>query len=222
MGAYLFYGVGFFVSVFLKTTFYILNNFALFRSIMDSSGTTQLSLYNSGVIETYLNLIKRRYSYINILELLHYAHMEIYEVADHGHWFSQEQIELFYERLVQLTGNQTIAREAGRYAASPETIGIFRQYVIRLIGPAKIFSLGRSCAAKLTRSSIYDARIIAANSVEITITPRKGIAEKPFQCENRIGYMESIPLMFNYKIPEVSHPECIFKGGKVCRYIVSV
>ncbi len=27
--------------------------------------------------------------------------------------------------------------------------------------------------------------------------------------------------MFNYKIPKIEHPECMFEGGKACRYIVT-
>jgi signal transduction histidine kinase len=188
---------------------------------MESIESAHPPLYNSRIIETYIKLIKRRYSYINVSELLHYAHMEPSEVDDQGHWFSQEQIDLFYERVVQLTGNSNIAREAGRYAASPEALGFLKQYVIGMVGPAKLFASSRSCAAKFTRSSVFESKKIAANSVELVVTMKEGITEKPFQCENRIGFIESVPLMFSYKLPEVSHPECIFKGGKVCRYIIT-
>ena len=85
-------------------------------------------LYNSRIIDTYIKLIKRKYSYINVSELLDYAGMEPYQVADQGHWFTQSQINRFHERLTKLTGNEEIAREAGRYAASPDAIGVMRQY----------------------------------------------------------------------------------------------
>jgi signal transduction histidine kinase len=177
-------------------------------------------LYNSRLIDVYLKLIRRRYSHIDIDDLLRCAEIEPYEVADQGHWFSQRQIDLFYERLVQLTDNSNIAREAGRYAASPEALGLMRQYAFGMAGPTKIFQAIRISAGKLTKSAIFESRIIADNAVDITVTPREGVEEKPFQCENRIGFLESVPLMFN-RIPLVSHPECIFKGGKVCRYTIT-
>jgi putative methionine-R-sulfoxide reductase with GAF domain len=180
-----------------------------------------LPLYNSRIIDTYLKLIRRRYSYVNVTTLLQYAHMEPHQVADQEHWFSQEQIDLFYSHLVQLTGNGNIAREAGRYAASPEVIGALRQYVVKVIGAAKVFKLIRPYAAKMTRSAVYASRRLTANSVEVTVTPEKGVEEKPFQCENRIGFMEAVPFMFNYRFPEIRHPECIFNGGKVCRYVIT-
>lgn len=178
-------------------------------------------LYNSRIIDTFIKLIKRRYSYVNIGELLRYAGMEPYEVADQGHWFTQVQVDLFYERLVKLTGNETIAREAGRYAASPEAIGVMRQYVLGLVNPAKVYEMIGKTTRNFTRSSAYESRILAPNKVEITVTPEPGICEKPFQCENRIGFMEAIANVFNNRLLRVEHPECLFRDGKVCRYIIS-
>ncbi len=63
-------------------------------------------LYNSRIVNNYIKLIKSQYSYINIEELLNYAGMELYQVEDEGHWFSQNQINKFHQRLKELTGNQ--------------------------------------------------------------------------------------------------------------------
>jgi len=46
------------------------------------------------------------------------------------------------------------------------------------------------------------------------------VQEQPFQCENRIGQFESVGIAFNNSIPQIDHPECIFKGGECCRYII--
>ena len=178
-------------------------------------------LYNSRIIDTYIKLIKKKYNYINISELLSYARIEPYQVTDEGHWFTQEQIDLFYEYLVKLTGNKDIAREAGRYSASPDTIGVMRQYVLGLVGPSKAYQLIGKYAPNFTKSSLYESKVIDTNRIEITVTPLKGINEKPFQCENRIGFLEAIAMGFKYRLPEIAHPECLFRGGSICRYIVS-
>jgi len=183
--------------------------------------TVDNSLYNSRLIDTYIKFINKEYSYVNISELLSYAKIEPYQVIDEGHWFTQEQIDLFYERLEKLTKNKDIAREAGRYAASSESLGVMRQYMLGLVGPAKAYQLIGKYAPKLAKSSIYESKIKTSNGIEITVTPLKGVHEKQFQCNNRIGYFEAIALAFNYSLPEIRHPECIFKGGKVCRYIIS-
>ncbi|MGA7827594.1 MAG: HD domain-containing phosphohydrolase [Geobacteraceae bacterium] len=179
------------------------------------------ALYNSRIIATYLRLIRKKYSYINIGDLLRSAKMEPYEVADQGHWFNQEQVNLFYERLVKVTGNEHIAREAGRFAAAPDSIGVMRQYILGLGSPAKAYELIGKTTQNFTRSSHYEARRIASNKVEIIVTPEKGVCEKPFQCENRIGFFEAIATVFNNKLLHIEHPECIFRDGTACRYIIS-
>jgi hypothetical protein len=178
-------------------------------------------LYNSRLINTYIKLIKAKYTFISLSDLLSNAGMEPYQIEDEGHWFTQEQIDLFFEKLITLTGNKDIAREAGRFAASPGAIGVMRRYALSLVGPARTYELIGKMTPIFLRSSTYESRRIGKNKVEITITPKEGTNEKSFQCENRIGYWEAISSMFNYRLPKIEHPECMFKGGKVCRYIVS-
>ena len=133
----------------------------------------------------------------------------------------QKQINLFYERLEKLTGNKNIAREAGRYATSPDAIGVMRQYVLGFVGPAKAYEIVGKYARNFTRSSVYKSKRIASNKVEITVTPKEGVQEKRYQCENRLGFWDAIALGFNYRLPKIEHPECIFRGDKCCRYIIS-
>jgi putative nucleotidyltransferase with HDIG domain len=188
---------------------------------MEHSIPDDRPLYNSRLINGCIKFLKRHYSYVNMSELLSYAKMERHQVEDEGHWFTQEQGDLFTEKMIQLTGNKNIAREAGRYAASPDAIGVMRQYALGLIGPSRAYETIGKYAPNFTRSTTYDSKKIGSNTVEITVTPKDGVREKPYQCENRIGYLEAIATIFHYRLPKIEHPECIFKGGATCRYIVS-
>lgn len=178
-------------------------------------------LYNSRIINTYLKYIKKNFPHVDIDELLSHARMKPYEVADQSHWFTQEQVSRFHEKMVGLTGDENIAREAGRYAASPESIGIMRQYVLGFVNPARVYEIIEKAARGFTRSSSYEYKKLDPKKVEITVTPHEGVSEKKFQCENRMGYFESIGLAFDNRIPGIEHPECIFNGGKKCRYIIT-
>ncbi len=178
-------------------------------------------LYNSRIIDAYIKLIKSKYGFVNVGELLDYAGMKAYEIADQGHWFNQAQVDRFYEKLVHLTGNANIAREAGRYAASPDALGVMRQYALGLIDPANAFALIDKASSNFIRSAVYESKRIAANGVEIVVTPLAGVHEKPFQCDNRIGFFEAIVLLFNDKLPVIRHTECVFRGGAQCRYTVT-
>ena len=59
-------------------------------------------LYNSRIIASFLKFTERYYDHIDISELLDYAKMAPYQVEDEDHWFSQEQVDLFHEKLVVL------------------------------------------------------------------------------------------------------------------------
>ena len=178
-------------------------------------------LYNSRIIDTYIKLIKSKYPFVNVVELLELSKMEPYEVADQGHWFTQRQVDTFHERASRVTGNQNLAREAGRYAASPEASGVMRQYVLAMLGPAKSYELINKASVNFSRSSVCESRKISSTMMEITATPNPGTREKPFQCENRVGFLEAVGMLFQDKMPHIDHPECIFKGSKVCRYVIS-
>lgn len=187
----------------------------------DSQYLPDEPLYNSRIVNNYIRLIRSNYNYINIDELLLFAGMEPYQVGDEGHWFTQKQINKFHERLQQVSGNKNIAREAGRYAAFPGTIGMMRHHLLGLISPERAYALIGNYASKFTKSSDFVTQKIGNNKVEITVTPKIGVREEKYQCENRFGFWEAIATGFNYSLPIIKHPECIFKGGKSCRYLVS-
>jgi len=178
-------------------------------------------LYNSRLVDAYLKLIKNRYSYLNVGDLLEYAGLQECDVADKGHWISQEQMDRFYEKLVEMTGNAEISREAGRFATSPDGLGVMSQYVLGLIDPANAFVLMDKVAANFTRASSFETRKRSANEVEIVVSPREEMRESQFQCDNRKGLIEGIVLMFNRKLPQMQHPECMCKGDAHCRYVVT-
>jgi hypothetical protein len=182
--------------------------------------TPDTPLYNSRIFNSYLKLLKERYFHVSIPELLTFAGMSETEVEDPNHWFNQRQVNLFHDKLVQLSGNPRIAREAGRYAASPGALGMLRDFALGLAGPEYVFNVAGRVAANFSRSSRYTTRRIARRELEVLVTFEEGVQENPNQCQNRIGFFEAIFLMFGYSLPDIQHEECIFKGAKACRYRV--
>jgi HD-GYP domain-containing protein (c-di-GMP phosphodiesterase class II) len=178
-------------------------------------------LYNSRIIDNYIRLLARKYPTIQVSDLLEHAGMTAYEVADEGHWFTQDQVDRFHEKLSLLTNNADIAREAGRYAASPDAMGSMKRFFLGMVGPGKAYELISQGTRRLTRSSTFESRSLSPNRVEVTIHVEPGVEEKSYQCENRMGFLEAVSLLFARTPPKVEHPECVFRGGKTCRYVVS-
>jgi len=178
-------------------------------------------IYNSRILDTYVRYLQSHFPAIELRLLYLKSGISADEIADEGHWFSQEEVDRFYDTLVDLTGNPNIALDAGRYAASPESLGSLRQYVMGFLTLDRFFDIFEQMTSRLTRSASYRTRRLSAHSYEITVQPYPGTEEKPFQCANRIGFFEAIGDLFDYDPPSIEHPECMFDGGQECRYIVS-
>lgn len=187
----------------------------------EGTASDDAPMYNSRIVDNYIKLLSYKYPWVNAMEILRYAGMTSYEVADQGHWFSQRQIDRFHEKLSSLTHNENISREAGRYSASPDALGVMRQYVLGMIGPEKVFEQFGKTASKFTKSCELRTNKISPNKYEVFANPLPGANEKRFQCENRMGFLEAVTLAFSNKLPQIEHPECIFRGGKTCRYIIT-
>ncbi|PNU20002.1 hypothetical protein C2E25_09440 [Geothermobacter hydrogeniphilus] len=188
---------------------------------MKQSGQEEDPVYNSRILDTYVKFLKSKYPSIDLNTLLEHTGISADEIADEGHWFSQRQVDRFYDNLVQMTGQNDIAREAGRFAASPESLGSLRQYLLGFMSLDKFFAIFEQTSKKLTRSATYRTRKLARNSYEVTVQPYPGMEEKPFQCANRTGFFEAIGTLFGFEPPDIEHSECLFKGGRVCRYVIS-
>lgn len=92
--------------------------------------TEDTPLYNSRILKTYVDYLRKYYPDVSINELLNYAGVTVFEMEDGGHWFTQAQLDRFHEILKQKTNNPNISREVGRYTYSAEAFGFIRQYVM--------------------------------------------------------------------------------------------
>jgi PAS domain S-box-containing protein len=189
---------------------------------MDAARTEDYTpLYNSRVINTYVEYLNNYYPDVDIDILLESADMAISEVEDPGYWFSQHQVDRFHEIVVAKTGNKNIAREAGRHAVSAKKIGAPKQYALGLMNLSSVYLMMGTLSSMMTRGATAKVKKFGRNTVEIISTPKPGTDEKPYQCENRIGSFESAAKLFTQKYADIHHPECLHKGDTHCRYIVS-
>ena len=179
------------------------------------------SLYNSRLNKIYLQYLRKHYPDIDVDAILEEAGIASYEIEDPAHWFTQEQQDRLQEILVARTGNPNIAREAGRFSTSSEGLGAAKQYALGLMSPRTIYLLVEKMHALMSRGADVKSKIIKSNEVEITAIPRAGVKEKPYQCQNRTGQLESLARMFTDKYAQLDHPSCVHRGDECCRYVIS-
>ena len=152
-----------------------------------SDSNSARPLYNSRIIITYVEYLKKHYPQVDIDSVLQFAGMTRHEVEDPGHWFNQQQTDKFHDILVAQTGNRHIARDAGKFTISCNRLGPAKQYALGLINLASVYLMVGKLAKTMSRGARMTAKKLAANKVEIISRPRPGTAEKPYQCENRLG-----------------------------------
>ncbi|MBW2672550.1 MAG: response regulator [Deltaproteobacteria bacterium] len=188
---------------------------------MANTGESDSNLYSVRILRIYAELFKEKYPEININTVLEYAGLSRSELEDDGCWISQEQADRFHEISDRLTGNDNIAREAGRYSAESAALGSTKQYILGFMNPAMVYGMLERVGSKISKSTAVSVRKIAANKVEAVYEMYPGVKEKPYQCQNRIGTLESGAMFFTGEYATVSHPECIHEGAKRCRYVIS-
>jgi len=178
-------------------------------------------LYNSRITNTYLEYLSSHYPEIDIPPMLAYAGIENYEVEDPAHWLTQEQVDRLHEIMVEKTGNPNLAREAGRYTILSKKIGAVKEYTMGLMSPSMVFLATGKLYRIMSRGARIETKSISANQVQLKATPNSGVDEKPYQCANRMGTLESLPKLFTDDFATIKHPECYHRGDDACIYKIS-
>lgn len=177
-------------------------------------------LYNSILIENYIQLAKYKYPDLNTDEILQEAGIEPWDL-DPGNWFSQEQVDRFQKIMVDKTGNPNIARQAGQYSVADRSGNLIRQAALSLLSPSKLIDIIGKITSKVTRASKTSSKKIAKNKYEIIVEYSPGLKPKKYQCLSTQGYLEAIYFVFYSRFPRIEHVECYFEKGEKCRYIMS-
>jgi PAS domain S-box-containing protein/putative nucleotidyltransferase with HDIG domain len=181
----------------------------------------EVPLYNSRLVNNYLEYLKRYYPDVDVGAIIKGADMGTHQLEDGGHWFTQRQLDRFHELLEEKTGNDNISREAGRYAPFSKASGTVSQYTLGFITPKTAYTVLGKLYPHLSRASILKSRIIAPNVIEIDAIPKPDVSEKPYQCENRMGTFEAMAKLFTTKFAHIEHPLCLHQGADFCRYILT-
>jgi PAS domain S-box-containing protein len=179
------------------------------------------NLYNSRVIITFIEYLKEKRPDIDVESLLKDSGISSYELEDEGHWLTQKQVDGFHDALMERTHDASIFREAGRYMTFSHSTKTIRQLIIAFLSPIQAYFMLGKIASYLNRGTIFQIKKIHRNIVEIISTPHEGVCEQPYQCENRMGSLETVAQIFTGKLPTLEHPDCIHRGDKKCRYVLS-
>ncbi|MGE5255441.1 MAG: ATP-binding protein [Hyphomicrobiales bacterium] len=178
-------------------------------------------LYNSRLTKMYVEYLRLHYPHVKVESVLQEAGIAAYQIEDHAHWFTQLEVDRFHDVVLHATGEADISRKVGRFAASSQSLGATKQYVLGMMTPTLLYQFMEKSYALVSRGASISARKLGPTSVEVVACPKPGVAEKPYQCANRTGIFEALSQWFTAELARVDHPECFHRGDPRCRYIVS-
>jgi PAS domain S-box-containing protein/putative nucleotidyltransferase with HDIG domain len=179
-------------------------------------------LYNSRIMKSYVEYLNRYHPDIDIAPLFKHADIETYQLDDEGHWLTQRQVDRFQEILVQKIQDPEISRKVGRFSATSRASGALGQYLLGFINPAMAYAFLEKINSHLSRAAILKTKAIGNGQIEATAILQPGVIEKPYQCLNRLGTLESLAKLFTNKFAIIEHPVCIHKGDDCCQYIITL
>jgi len=181
----------------------------------------QTNLYHVRIIKTYLEFIRKQYPDVDIEDLITQSGFTQSQLDDEGYWYTQEQADRFHGVIHRLTDNRNIAREAGQYSVKAASYGTIRRYIFGFMNPTMAYDLLGKIGSKLTKGTTISINKLASNRIEALFDINPGVQEKPYQCQNRLGMMEAMAFPFTGRYADVDHTECIHKGARKCRYVIS-
>ena len=178
-------------------------------------------IYNSRIIKSYVEYLKKYLPEVDSDPLLKYADIETYQLDDEGHWLTQEQSDRFHDILVRTIQDPDISNKVGRFSVTSRASGALGQYMLGFINPATAYGVLERINAQLSRGAILKTKAIGADRIEAKATLQPGVVEKPYQCQNRLGGLEALAKLSTNKFAGIEHPVCIHKGGDCCLYVIS-
>lgn len=180
-----------------------------------------IPLYNTRIIKSYIEYLRKYAPDVNIERLLSHANIEHYQIDDEGHWLTQEQCDRFNDILVTTTQDPEVSEKVGRFAAMSRASGALGQYMMGLIEPETAYALIGKINSRLSRTTNWETKSLGPEKLEAKVIVKPGVSEKPYQCLYRMGTMESLAKLYTHKFADIEHPVCIHKGGDCCRYIIT-
>ena len=180
-----------------------------------------IPLYNSRILKNYVEYLSTYLPDIDIAPLLNYADIETYQLDDEGHWLTQKQVDRFHAMLAKTTQDPDISRKVGRFSVTSRASGALAQYVMGFINPATAYGVLEKINANLSRGAVFKTKTIGPDKIELKAVLQPGVAEKPYQCLNRLGSLEALAKLFTNKFSMIEHPACVHEGGDCCLYIIS-
>lgn len=182
----------------------------------------QIQFYNVNIFRIYVAYLRHRLSWTGdqVNELFKEIGSEPSVLIYEDNWFDQTFADKFYQQVVNITGDQDIAYKVGQFSIDDTAKGVVGRVVTSLLTPEVAYKNIEKIASRYSTAASVKAVKVVKNYAIIRSSVAPNCEEKKYQCQNRVGMLQSVPTLFNLPSAIVSHDTCIHKGDDYCEYEV--
>jgi class 3 adenylate cyclase len=174
--------------------------------------------YSTKLWRSFYIYLNKYYDRALFFEACRQTNMPAEYLLKDDNWVSDEFAHLFVEKLIELTGNKTIARDAGKLIVSPDSVGPIEFELLRSLGnlflvllkfPSEMRWTNR--LAEFRHLKVWPGHFI----IEMKYRNPKVIGS-PYVCDNLLGALEGGGRIFQIDDASVVHSKCIHRGDSEC------
>lgn len=179
--------------------------------------------YNVQILRVYLSFLKQKLAWRDdsIDKFLDKLKISKSFLQSDENWFDQELADTFYFELIKLTGDNDLAYKVGQYVTAESTSGLNWRIVRGILSPSMVFRHIGSIGSAYSKGATYETVGLSGKSATIRCMPVSGCEEKQYQCWNRMGMFQSIPIIFGSNKTSVTHSQCFHRGDSCCEYVIT-
>jgi hypothetical protein len=180
----------------------------------------QEQIYSIRVLYPYIEYMKQNHSLRDddLSALVSSAGIYYDLLNDEHAWISQEQADRFYDLCVYQTGDADIAYNVGKFASLEQSAGIIAPFIKSFLSPSVVYKFLPKISSKYTKASRFVVEKTSNGKAVISSKKKDWCNEKEYQCQNRKGLLEAVPIFFGKKAATATELSCMHKGGDCCRY----
>lgn len=174
-------------------------------------------------LSPFIDVASERVSHDEVVATLKKAGVDAEMVKDRNAWISFECAERAIRGIVELVGDPLLVKRAGREALSAKHLGILRT-IVRAVGtPSAAYRWLADATPRFNKLGRIVHEQTSRSSAVLTYTLAEDVPPErdPLSCATRLANFEALPTMFDLPAASITHPACMHRGDKHCRYEVS-
>ncbi len=179
--------------------------------------------YNIKILRNFVVYFRERlgWSDLEIEEVFENCGSHLSVIHSDDNWFNQDFSDRFYAQAVEKSKDEKLAYKVAVFNLSHATRGIGGRLVQGSLSPEIAFRNIQKIAKAYTNASYYEPISVSGGKAVIRSFVAKGYEERPYQCLNRLGMLESAPAFFGCSNISTIHERCLHKGDSFCEYTIT-